>query len=91
MGKCELRKAAVNLKYLANTIEHRSNAQQYHHVANRMLGDLEYRGHVKPATEEFKLSGNHVNKDIFAVVVLRTFLTQNFYGGELIASSLAAT
>ena len=51
VGKFELRQAALNLQYLAKSIQHRSNPQQYHHVANRMLGDLEYRGHVRPATE----------------------------------------
>ena len=84
VGKFELRQAACNLKYLAKTIEQRSNAQQYHHVANRMLGDLEYRGHVRPATEEFNLAGNHHSKDIFAAEFIRTFLTENFYGGDLI-------
>ena len=68
----------------AKAIEQRSNAQQYHHVANRMLGDLEYRGHVRPATEEFNLAGDHVDKDIFAAEFIRTFLTSNFYGGELL-------
>ena len=84
VGKFELRQAACNLKYLAKTIEKRSNAQQYHHVANRMLGDLEYRGHVRPATEEFNLAGNYKEKDILAAEFIRTFLTSNFYGGELL-------
>ena len=84
VGKFELRQAACNLKYLAKTIEKRSNAQQYHPVANRMLGDLEYRGHVRPATEEFNLAGNYKDKDIIIADFIRTFLTQNFYGGELL-------
>ena len=57
VGRFELRQAALNLRYLAQTIRNRSNPQQFHHVANRMLGDLEYRGHVRPATEEFNLAG----------------------------------
>lgn len=66
VGKFELRQAALNLKYLQKTISHRSNPQQYHHVANRMLGDLEYRGHVRPATEEVNLAGNNKEDDIYA-------------------------
>ena len=44
IGKFELKQAALNLRHLAHKISQRSQAQQYHHVANRMLGDLEYRG-----------------------------------------------
>ena len=44
IGKFELKQAALNLRHLAHMISHRSPAQQYHHVANRMLGDLECRG-----------------------------------------------
>ena len=73
VGKFELRQAARNLKYLTKTIERRSNTQQYHHVANRMLGDLEYRGHVRPATEEFNLAGNHHNSDVLAAEFIRFF------------------
>ena len=49
VGKFELRQASMNLRFLAKTIKHRSNRQQYHHVANRMLGDLEFRGHARPS------------------------------------------
>ncbi len=84
VGKFELRQAAMNLKFLQKTIEHRSNPQQYHHVANRLLGDLEYRGHVRPATEEFNLAGNHKEKDLMSAEFIRTFPTQAFYGGDLL-------
>ena len=39
VGKFELRQAAMNLQFLAKTVEKRSNPQQYHDVANRMPGD----------------------------------------------------
>ena len=84
IGKFELRQAALNLKFLAKSIQHRSNPQQYHHVANRLLGDLEYRGHVRPATEEFNLAGNHNEKDVMSAEFLRTFPTAQFYGGDLL-------
>ena len=44
IGAFELKQAALNLLHLARKISEKSNQQQYHHVANRMLGDLEYRG-----------------------------------------------
>ena len=47
VGKFELRQAACNLKFLAKTIEQRSDAQQYHHVANRLQVDShQYRDTV---------------------------------------------
>ena len=39
----------MNLHLLAKTIKHRSHRQQYHHVANRMLGNMEFQGHARPA------------------------------------------
>ena len=81
VGKFELRQATQNLRFLAKTIEKRSNPQQYHHVANRLLGDLEYRGHVRPATEETNLAANHKPDDVTFAEFLRTFTTKPFYGG----------
>jgi len=44
IGTFALKQAAINLRHLAEKISHKSNPQQFHHVANRMLGDLECRG-----------------------------------------------
>ena len=84
VGKFELRQASMNLRFLANTIKHRSNRQQYHHVANRMLGDLEFRGHARPAIEEFNLAANHDSSDVTKAEFLRTFATDTFLGAELL-------
>ena len=46
IGTFELKQAALNLRHLAHKISEKSNPQQYHHVANRMLGDLECRGRI---------------------------------------------
>ena len=78
VGKFELRQASMNLRFLAKTIQHRSNRQQYHHVANRMLGDLEFRGHARPATEEFNLAANHDSSDVTKAEFLRTLRSQIF-------------
>ena len=84
VGKFELRQASMNLRCLAKTIQHRSNRQQYHHVANRILGDLEFRGHARPATEEFNLATNHHGNDVMKAEFLRTFPSKLFKGGELL-------
>ena len=51
IGKFELKQAALNLRHLAVKISERSNAQHYHHYANRMLGDLECRGSTRLSSE----------------------------------------
>jgi len=84
VGKFALRQATMNLKYIAKTIEKRSNRQQYHHIANRMLGDLEFRGHARPATEEFNLAANHDKSDVTKAEFLRTFASTLFFGGQLL-------
>ena len=84
VGKFELKQAALNMQYLAKTIENRSNMQQYHHFANRMLGDLEYRGAVRPATEEFNLAGNSHEQDVCEAEFYRTFQTVVFPGARFL-------
>ena len=51
IGKFELKQATLNLRHLAVKISERSNAQHYHHDANRMLGDLECRGSTSFSSE----------------------------------------
>ena len=53
-------------------------------MANRMLGDLEFRGHFRPATEEFNLAANHDESDVTRAEFLRSFATTTFRGGELL-------
>ena len=53
IGKFELKQAALNLHHLAQKINQKSNAQHYHHAANRMLGDLECRGPTNLPSEHY--------------------------------------
>jgi hypothetical protein len=91
VGKFELQQAAKNMQYLVRSIQNRSHAQQYHHVANRMLGDLEFRGHARPATEEFNLAANFNEKDAKSAEFIRTFRTQHFCGAALLHRLSAET
>ena len=52
VGVFELKQATMSLKYLETKLRNKSNVSQYHNIANRLLGDLEFRGHVRPITEE---------------------------------------
>ena len=43
VGAFELKQATANLKFLEAKLRTKSNAAQYHNMANRLLGDLEFR------------------------------------------------
>ena len=58
IGALELKQAALNLRHLAHKISEKSNPQQYHHVANRMLGDLECRGRTSFRANTSSRSGS---------------------------------
>ena len=84
IGAFELKQATTNLKYLEDKLRNKSNANQYHHIANRMLGDLEFRGHVRPITEEFNLASNYKADDACNAEFNRTFPTIHFCGFALL-------
>ena len=84
VGKFELRQATLNLQYLVRAIESKSNKEQYHRVANRVLGDLEFRGHARPSTEEFNLSARSHTHDVTAAEFIRTYRTETFRGNLLL-------
>ena len=48
MGEFEIAKAVANLKFLQEKLKLKSPVHQVHTVVNRMFGDLEFRGSVKP-------------------------------------------
>ena len=78
IGTFELKQPTANLKYLEEKLRGKSNAAQYHNMANRLLGDLEFRGHVRPITEEFNLAANSHEQDVCNAEFYRTFGTTTF-------------
>ena len=84
VGAFELKQAARNMQYLTESIKHKTNSQQFHQTAVRMLGDLEHRGAVRPATEIFNLAGNYKQNDVLAAEFYTTFHTTTFNGVELL-------
>ena len=84
VGRFELRQASLNLNYLAESIRKRSNKQHFHHAANTVYKDLECRGQVRPATEEFNLAGNYHPEDMRYAESLFSFQTVPFYGSALL-------
>ena len=53
-------------------------------MANRMLGDLECRGHVRPITEELNLAANYYRQNFRNAEFYRTFATTTFSGAGLL-------
>ena len=49
-----------------------------------MLGDLEFRGHARPATEEFNLAAHYDENDVTRAEVLRTCQSQACCGADLL-------
>ena len=49
-----------------------------------MFGDLEFRGHVRPATEEFNFAGSHHPQDVTNAEFMRTFRNVTLPGGQLV-------
>ena len=84
IGVFELKQATIKHKFLEKTLSAKSNAYQYHNMANRLLGDLEFRRHVRPINEEFNLAANYHEDDVRNAGFYRTFATQTFVGVGLL-------
>ena len=53
-------------------------------MANRVLGDLEFRGCARPITEEFNLAGNYHKNDVLQAEFYRTSKDIQFLGGNIL-------
>ena len=84
VGEFEISKAVANLKFLEEKLKLKSPVHQVHTVVNRMFGDLEFRGSVRPITEEFNLAGNHDKRDVLNAEFYRTSEFCQFSGGNIL-------
>ena len=53
-------------------------------MANRCLGDLEFRGCARSITEEFNLAGNYNKDDVMQAEFYRTSNYEQFLGGNIL-------
>ena len=60
------------------------NSEWYHTIANRALGDLEFRGCARPITEEFNLAANYNKEDVLQAEFYRTANFAQFLGGNIL-------
>ena len=84
IGKKYLLKAAQSLDYLADTLEHKSDAQRMHHVTNKCLSDMFHRCCARPAAEEFNLATFWHTQDPTNAEFQRTWRTVVFPGSQLL-------
>ena len=84
VGKEELQKAGKQLEFLKGQIAGQDLDKQFYRVANRLLSDLEFRGTIRPTTEEFQLAGMYDERDLCAAEFLTTVATTPFRGGQLL-------
>ena len=84
MGEFEIAKAVANLKFLQEKLKLKSPLHQVHTIVNRMFGDLEFRGSVRPITEEFNLAGNYDKHDVMNAEFYRTSQFAQFSGGNIL-------
>ncbi|CAE7884649.1 TTC28 [Symbiodinium microadriaticum] len=73
IGRKALERAAAGLNFLHGQICGLEPAKQYQRVANRVFSDLQFRGSIRPATEEFRLAAFARNDDPTAAEFVRSF------------------
>ena len=59
-------------------LERWSPSHQLAHVVNRMYADLEAKGVLRSAPEEFNLAAHHDSRDELKAEFLRTFQSTDF-------------
>jgi len=69
-----------NLSGWAEKVASKSIAKQYHEAAHRAVGDMEFRGHTRPATEEVSLATRSSKEDPLRAEFIRSFCGADFQG-----------
>ena len=80
VGQYELREAAHGLQYLRRKLLKDSPVQQWGRIANKVLADLEQRGTMRTAPEDFMLTTQYHEHDATHAEFIRTFRSVDFHG-----------
>ena len=80
VAKRTLARAAENLHFLESAIKDESAQKQLQRVATRLVSDLQFKGMVRPAAEEFRRAAHANDRDTLAGEFLRTFTCVPFDG-----------
>ena len=83
-GKKELSASAESLNYMRTGLEDKTVGQQWHRVSHRVMQDMQHRCMLRTAAEEFNLSANSDDHDVKNAEFLRTYMSEDFPGGQLV-------
>ena len=84
IGRYELKLSSQNLALMQSKLQEAMPSQQLAMITNRMFCDLEAKGVLRSALEDFNLAAHADDKDEFHVEFIRTFRSVNFYGVEFV-------
>jgi hypothetical protein len=84
VGKQELKAAGECLNYMSAGLAEKTPGQQWHRISHRVLQDIQHRCMLRTAPEEVNLSINAHAHDVMNAEFVRTFMSQDFPGGQLV-------
>ena len=83
-GKKELKAAGESLNYMSTGLADKTPGQQWHRISHRVLQDSQHRCMLRTAPEEVNLSANAHEHDVTNAEFVRTFMSEDFPGGQLV-------
>ena len=83
VGRKYLAGAAESLSYLNTGMKDKSVGQRWHRITHRVLVDFQHRCMRRTAPEEWNLSANFHEHDPTAAEFMRTYMSVDFPGGQL--------
>ena len=84
VGKYEMAQSTLSLNSLQAQIQDDKPLRQVARVTNRILSDLEVKGKLSPAPEEFNLAMHMEPHDVMAAEFIRTYDSVDFSGRDLL-------
>ena len=84
VGKRELKAAGECLNYMNAGLADKSVGAKWHRMTHRVLQDLQHRCMLRTAPEEVNLAINANEHDVKNAEFLRTFMSADFPGGQLV-------
>jgi len=79
-GRYEMKASTTNLQFLAEKLKNQKPLTQVATVTNRMFSDLESKGVLRSAPEEFNLAAHGAKQDQLDAEFVRTFESVEFVG-----------
>ena len=79
-----LKAAAESYNYMTTGLQDKAAGQKWHRVTHRVLTDFQHRSMLRPAAEEWNFAANWHEHDPTNAEFLRTYMSQDFPGWQLL-------